>query len=125
MPNEVNTLVVYPRLTVYSEENFLGRSAVARGNLGIVNLDARLGGRGIESLRFFSTSSNATLVLFSRTNFRGEFRVFRGNRNLADLDDIIGDEDAESLISTNQRLTLVQIRAIRDTGVLPNGYRRI
>lgn len=121
MANQLNALVTYPRLTVYSEENFLGRSAIFRGNLGIRNLDTRLG--GIESLKFFSTSSNATLVLFTRTNFRGTFRVFRGNTNIRDLDDIIGDNDAESLISTNVRLTLAEIRAIRDSGSLPSGYR--
>jgi hypothetical protein len=118
-----NQLVTYPRLTIYNEENYLGRSAIYRGNLGIRNLDIPLG--GIESLRFFSTSSNATLVLFTSTNFRGNFRVFRGNTNLRDLDDIIGGNDAESLISTNARLTLAQIRAIRESGNLPSGYRLI
>ncbi|MFB9277984.1 hypothetical protein [Cohnella cellulosilytica] len=123
MANTVNPLQTYPRLTVYTDENYRGRSAIYRGNLGIVDLDRRLG--GIESLRFFSTSANATLVLFTRPNFRGTFRVFRGNTNIRDLDDIIGDNDAESLISTNQRLTLAQIRAIRDSGNLPQGYRRL
>lgn len=113
----------YPRLTVYSEEDFRGRSAIYRGNLGIANLDNRLG--GIESLRFFSTSTSKTLVLFTRTNFRGNFRVFRSNRNIRDLDDIIGGNDAESLISSNSFLSLAQIRAIRDSGQLPNGYRRL
>lgn len=113
----------YPRLTVYSEENFRGRSRIYRGNLGIRNTDAILD--GIESLRFFSTSSNATLVLFTRTRFRGNFRVIRGNRNIADLDDFIAGNDVESIISTNQRLTLAQIREIRRTGDLPPGYRVI
>lgn len=113
----------YPRLTIYEDESFRGRSQVLRGNLGILNLDNRLD--GVESLRFYSTSANATLVLFSRTRFRGNFRVFRGNRSLRDLDDIIGDNDAESLISTNSRLTLAQIRAIRESGSLPSGYRTL
>lgn len=94
-----------------------------RGNVGIRNLERTFG--DIESLRFFSTSSNATLVLFSEPNFRGAFRVFRGNTNLADLDDIIRGEEPESIISSNRRLTRAQIRAIRETGVLPSGFRSI
>lgn len=113
--------VVTPRLTVYSDENFRGRSRILRGNLGIRNIENIVG--GIESLKFFSRNSNATLVLFTRTNFRGNFRVIRGNRNIRDLDDFINGRDVESLISTNQRLTLAQIRNIRDSGELPRGYR--
>ncbi|MNC22574.1 hypothetical protein D3C76_245690 [compost metagenome] len=123
MKKEVHISQTYPRLTVYSEENHLGRSRIYTGNLGIRNTDAILD--GIESLRFFSTSSNATLVLFTRTRFRGSFRVLRGNRNIRDLDDYINGNDVESIISTNQRLTLTQIRNIRDTGNLPAGYRLI
>lgn len=123
MVKEVQVSQTYPRLTVYDEENFNGRRRVYTGNLGIRNTDNILD--GIESLRFFSTSSNATLVLFSRTRFRGSFRVLRGNHNLRDLDDFISGNDVESIISTNQRLTLDQIRRIRDTGTLPSGYRLI
>ncbi|WP_373456894.1 hypothetical protein [Paenibacillus sp. MDMC362] len=115
--------VVFPRLTLFRNEFFRGRRFVVRGNVGIRNLERTFG--DIESLRFFSTSSNATLVLFSETNFRGAFRVFRGNTNLADLDDIIRGEEPESIISSNRRLTRAQIRAIRETGVLPSGFRSI
>lgn len=113
----------YPRLTAYSEENYQGRTGIYRGNLGIANLEARLG--GIESLRFYSTNGNATLVLFSRTGFRGSYRVYRSNVSLGDLEDIIGGSDAESLISTNANLTNAQIQAIRSSGRLPSGYRRL
>ncbi|WNS45550.1 hypothetical protein [Paenibacillus sp. MMS20-IR301] len=123
MDKEVHISQTYPRLTVYSEENYRGRSRIYRGNLGIRNTDNILD--GIESLRFFSTSSNATLVLFSRTRFRGSFRVLRGNHSIRDLDDYISGNDVESIISTNQRLTLAQIRNIRNTGELPSGYRVI
>ncbi|MBM7567566.1 hypothetical protein [Paenibacillus sacheonensis] len=119
----VNTNVTYPRLTLYSEENYQGRSAIYRGNLGIVSLDAKLG--GIESLRFYSTSSSATLVLFSRTGFKGYFRVFRGVTNLREIEDIVVYGGAESLLSSNAYLTLDQIRAIRNSGQLPDNYRRI
>lgn len=120
--NRVVAQQTFPRLALFSDERFRGNRIILRGNLGIRNLDA---GRfdDVESLRFFSTNPNATLVLFTRTNFRGNFRVFRGNRNLADLDDIIGGNDPESLISSNRRLTLAQIRTIRDTGRLPSGFR--
>ncbi|MEF3304968.1 hypothetical protein [Paenibacillus sp. GYB003] len=111
----------FPRLALWTDENFRGRVRVLRGNLGIRNLDRF----DAESLRFFSTSPNATLVLFSRTNFRGAFRVFRGNRSIADLDDIIRGNDAESLISSNVRLSLAQIRTIRRTGRLPSGFRTL
>lgn len=120
---QVHVSQTYPRLTVYSEENFRGASRVYTGNLGIRNTDNILD--GIESLRFFSTSSNVTLVLFTRTRFRGNFRVYRGNRSIADLDDLISGNDVESIISTNQRLTLQQIRDIRSSGTLPAGYRLI
>lgn len=120
LSKEVSISQVFPRLTIFSEENFRGSSRILRGNLGIRNTDSILD--GIESLRFFSTSSNATLVLFTRTRFRGNFRVLRGNHNIADLDDFISGQDVESLISTNQRLTLTQIRNIRDRGTLPSGY---
>ncbi|RXZ78857.1 hypothetical protein EBB07_25465 [Paenibacillaceae bacterium] len=113
----------YPRLTVYEDEAFRGSRRILTGNLGIRNTDAIVD--GIESLRFFSTSSNATLVLFTRTRFRGNFRVLRGNQNIRDLDDFIAGNDVESLISTNQRLTLAQIRNIRNSGDLPSGYRLI
>ncbi len=113
----------YPRLFLYSEENYRGRRIVWRGNVGIRNLEARYD--DIESLRFFSTNSDATLVLFARENFRGRFRVFRGTTNIADLDDIIRGNDPESLIISSSRLTLEQIRRIRRTGVLPEGYRSV
>ncbi len=102
---------------------FGGASRVYTGNSGIRDTETVLD--GIESLRFFSTSSDATLVLFTRTRFKGNFQVFRGNRRFADLDDLIRGNDVESLISTNQRLTLQQIRNIRSTGKLPSGYRLI
>ncbi|WP_055110047.1 hypothetical protein [Paenibacillus ihumii] len=114
---------IFPRLRLFREEDFRGRRFVVRGNVGIRNLDRSFG--DIESLRFFSPSANATLVLFSRRNFRGRFRVFRGVTNIADLDDIIGDNDPESIISSNSRLSLDQIRAIRRTGNLPSGFRSI
>lgn len=114
---------VYPRLYLYSEENYRGRRYVWRGNVGIRNLERRYD--DIESLRFYSPSSNATLVLFDRINFQGNFRVFRGTRNIPDLDDIIRGESPESLIISRSRLTLEQIRQIRRTGVLPAGYRTV
>ncbi|WP_413374981.1 hypothetical protein [Paenibacillus taichungensis] len=120
MKKTVHVSQTYPRLTVYSEEDYRGRSRVYRGNTGLRNLDNILG--GVESLRFFSTSSNATLVVFTRPNFQGGFRVFRGNTNLRDLDDLIRGNDVESLISTNQRLTLAEIREIRSNRTLPSGY---
>ncbi|MGF9700367.1 MULTISPECIES: hypothetical protein [Paenibacillus] len=120
MKKTVQVSQTYPRLTVYSEENYNGRSRIYRGNTGLRNLDNILG--GVESLRFFSTSSNATLVVFTRPNFQGGFRVYRGNTNLRDLDDLIRGNDVESLISTNQRLTLAEIRAIRNNSRLPSGY---
>lgn len=123
MQKEVHISQTYPRLTVYNEENYRGRSRIYRGNLGIRDIDSILD--GIESLRFFSTSSNATLVLFSRTRFRGSFRVLRGNHSIRDLEDYISGNDVESIISTNQRLTLAQIRSIRSSGDLPSGYRVI
>ncbi|MRN55247.1 hypothetical protein [Paenibacillus monticola] len=123
MKKEVHVSQTYPRLTVYNEENFSGSSRIYTGNLGIRNTDSILD--GIESLRFFSTSSNATLVLFTRTRFRGNFRVLRGNRSISDLDDYINGNDVESIISSNQRLTLEQIRNIRSSGDLPSGYRLI
>lgn len=123
MKKEVHVSQTYPRLTVYNEENFRGSSRIYTGNLGIRNTDRILD--GIESLRFFSTSSNATLVLFTRTQFRGNFRVLRGNHSIRDLDDFISGNDVESIISTNQRLTLEQIRNIRSSGTLPAGYRLI
>ncbi|MBY3624650.1 hypothetical protein HGO21_34685 [Acinetobacter sp. CUI P1] len=123
MKKEVHVSQTYPRLTVYNEENFRGSSRIYTGNLGIRDTDRILD--GIESLRFFSTSSNATLVLFTRTQFRGNFRVLRGNHSIRDLDDFISGNDVESIISTNQRLTLEQIRNIRSSGTLPAGYRLI
>lgn len=120
MKKVVSISQTYPRLTVYSEENYRGRSRIYRGNTGLRNLDNILD--GVESLRFFSTSANATLVLFTRPNFQGGFRVFRGNTNLRDLDDLIRGNDVESLISTNERLTLAEIRAIRRNRRLPAGY---
>ncbi|MNP09037.1 hypothetical protein D3C76_1011270 [compost metagenome] len=114
---------IFPRLFLYREENYLGRRFVWRGNVGIRNLERRYD--DIESLRFFSPSSDATLVLFSRTNFRGAFRVFRGTTNISDLDDIIRGNDPDSLIISSIRLTLEQIREIRRTGVLPEGFRNV
>lgn len=111
--------VVYPRLTLYSEENYRGRTRILNGNLGLTNTDE------VESLRFFSTSANATLVLFTRINFKGNFRIYRGSRNIPDLDDLIAGNDVESLISSNIRLSEAQVREIRRTGTLPQGFRRI
>lgn len=119
----ISQQVVYPRLRLWTDENFRGRRFTWRGNVGLRNLDRLYG--GIESLRFFSPSANATLVLFSRSNFRGNFRVFRGTTNLPDLDDIIRGDDPESLIISNRRLTLAQIREIRRTGRLPSGFRTV
>nr|WP_106406109.1 hypothetical protein [Paenibacillus solani] len=115
--------VLFPRLALFRNEFYRGRRFVVRGNVGIRNLERAFG--EIESLRFFSTNPNATLVLFSEPNFRGRIRVFRGNTNIGDLDDIIRGEEPESIISSNRRLTLAQIREIRNTGELPNGFRTI
>ncbi|MNN09454.1 hypothetical protein D3C76_791210 [compost metagenome] len=123
MVNRAFISQTFPRLTVWDEENFRGSRRILTGNLGIRNIDNILD--GIESLRFFSTSSNATLVLFTRTRFRGNFRILRGNRSLADLDDLINGQDVESIISSNQRLTVQQVRNIRSSGQLPSGYRTI
>lgn len=120
---QLNALVTLPRLAVYSEENFFGARRIYRGNLGIGNLESILD--GIESLRFFSTNPNATLVVFSQRNFGGRYIVYRGSRNLRDLDDLIRGNDVESLISSNQRLTAAQIQFINNTGRLPRGYRRV
>jgi hypothetical protein len=114
---------VFPRLFLYRDENFRGTRFVWRGNLGLRNLERLYD--DIESLRFFSTNPNATLVLFSRPNFQGAFRVFRGNTNIADLDDIIAGNDPDSLVMANSRLTLTQIRNIRSSGNLPQGFRTI
>lgn len=118
-----STPVRYPRLRVYSEENFRGLRRTYRGNLGIPDIDSVL--TGIESLRFFSTNPGATLVLFDRSRFRDNFVILRGNRRIAELDDFLRRGDVESLISTNQRLTPMQVRAIQRTGRLPSGYRLI
>ncbi|WP_150268310.1 hypothetical protein [Paenibacillus tepidiphilus] len=115
------TTVLYPRLRVFSEENFRGLRRTFRGNLGIADVDAVL--TGIESLRFFSTNPNATLVLFDRSGFRDRFVILRGNRSIRELDDILRRGDVESLIATNQRLTPVQVLAIQRSGRLPAGYR--
>ncbi|AZK46962.1 hypothetical protein [Paenibacillus lentus] len=113
----------FPRLRLFRDENYTGRRFVIRGNVGIRNLERSFG--DIESLRFFSPNSGATLVLFSRTNFRGNFRVFRGTTNIADLDDIIAGNDPDSIIISNTRLSLTEIRTIRRTGTLPSGFRSI
>jgi hypothetical protein len=123
MEKPVSISQIYPRLTVYSEENFRGLRRVYRGNLGIADIDAVL--TGIESLKFFSTNPNASLVLFDRSRFRDNFVVLRGNRIIRELDDFLRRGDVESLIASNQRLTLAQIRKIRRTGELPPGYRLI
>jgi hypothetical protein len=123
MKATISQQVVFPRLFLYSEENYRGRRFVWRGNVGIRNLERLYDDIG--SLRFFSPSSNATLVLFDRPNFRGNFRVFRGTTNIRDLDDIIRGEEPDSLIISRSRLTLAQIRRIRRTGTLPQGYRTI
>ncbi|WP_339315438.1 hypothetical protein [Paenibacillus sp. FSL R10-2734] len=117
------TSVIYPRLTVYSEENFRGRRRTYRGNLGFPDVDTII--TGIESLRFFSTNPNATLVLFDRSRFRDNFVILRGNRSIRELDDFLRRGDVESLIATNERLTRAQVRAIQRTGNLPAGYRLI
>lgn len=114
---------VYPRLYLYREEDYRGRRFVWRGNVGIRNLERRYD--DIESLQFYSTSSNATLVLFESPNFRGNFRVFRGTTNIRDLGDIIQGDSPESLIISRSRLTLEQIRQIRQSGNLPSGYRTV
>lgn len=114
---------VFPRLFLFRDENFRGRRFVWRGNVGIRNLERLYD--DIESLRFFSPSANATLVLFSRPNFRGAFRIFRGTRNIADLDDIVAGESPDSLIISRRRLTVAQVRNIRRTGNLPQGFRRV
>ncbi|WP_243767110.1 hypothetical protein [Paenibacillus agricola] len=100
MIRRIQATLVFPHLTVFSEENFRGASRIFRGNLGIRSTESILD--GAESLRFFSTSQNATLVVFTRKNFKGNFIVYRGNRNLRDLDDLIRGNDVESLISFNQ-----------------------
>lgn len=115
--------IIYPRLRVYSEENFRGLRRTYRGNLGIADIDSVL--TGIESLRFFSTNPNATLVLFDRSRFRDNFVILRGNRSIRELDDFLRRGDVESLISSNQRLTPAQVRVIQRTGSLPSGYRLI
>ncbi|OXM13353.1 hypothetical protein [Paenibacillus herberti] len=114
--------VLFPRLTLFSDESFNGQFVIGRGNLGIRNLENIFDGP--ESLRFLSDNRNACLVLFTRTAFRGNFRIYLGPaRNLPELEDLLRGEDVESLISSNQRLSVAQVRLIRLTGVLPAGFR--
>jgi hypothetical protein len=112
--------IIYLRLRVYSEENVHGLRRTYRGNLGIADIDSVL--TGIESLRFFSTNRNATLLLFDRSHFRDNFVILRGNRSIRELDNFLRRGDVESLISSNQRLTPAQVRTIQRTGSLPSGY---
>jgi hypothetical protein len=114
---------VYPRLYLYTDENYRGRRFVWRGNVGLSNLERLYD--DIESLRFYSPSANATLVLFTRPNFRGAYRIIRGTRNIPDLDDIVAGESPDSLIISRVRLTTQQVRNIRNTGNLPSGFRRV
>lgn len=123
MAAKKETSILYPRLRVYSEENFRGLRRTYRGNLGLPDIDSIL--TGIESLRLFSTNANATLVLFDRSGFRDNFVILRGNRSISELNDILRRGDVESLIATNERLTPAKVRAIQRTGSLPPGYRLI
>ncbi|WP_342406089.1 hypothetical protein [Brevibacillus sp. FSL K6-2834] len=109
-----------PRLTLFDDENFRGRSRVFRGNVAIRNVERIFDEP--ESLRFRSNGRGATLVLFSRNNFKGAFRIIRVSRSIADVERIIGfDFEANSIIMTSRRLTLQQVLNIRRTGKLPSG----
>ncbi|SDS50560.1 hypothetical protein SAMN05444162_1617 [Paenibacillaceae bacterium GAS479] len=114
--------LAFPRLTLFSDEFFNGQFVIGRGNLGIRDLDNIFDGP--ESLRFLADNPRACLVLFTRPNFKGNFRIYLGPaRNLPVLEDLLRGEDVESLISSNQRLSVAQVRLIRLTGILPAGFR--
>ncbi|MDR9855143.1 hypothetical protein RJP21_16115 [Paenibacillus sp. VCA1] len=112
-----------PRLTIFEEKDFRGRSRVIAGNLGIENMDSVFG--GAQSLRFRSACWSPTLVLFSRPGFKGRFHIYRGNMNFSDLQNLFFGCDVGSLISSGKRLSRRKIRQFRKTGQLPSHYRLI
>lgn len=112
----------FPILFLFNQTRFRGRRFVWRGNRALRNL-GNLYRNDIESLRFISPSGRATLVLFSEPNFRGRFRVFRGTTNIPNLNGFIAGQDPESLIISSRRLSIIEIRRIRRTGILPRGFR--
>lgn len=114
------TQVRLPRLTLYSDENFRGRSRVFRGNRAIRNIDRIFDEP--KSLRFRSNGRGATLVLFSRNNFQGSFRMIRLSRGIADVERFLGFE-VHSIIMSSSRLTLQQVLTIHRTGRLPRRFR--
>ncbi|MEK0317648.1 hypothetical protein [Cohnella sp. 56] len=116
----MRTNQLYPRLYLYSDENYCGNRYVWRGNRALRNLDrlySRLG-----SLQFYSPRRDATLVLFSRANFRGRFRIYRGTTNIRNLNALFGGRGVGSLIMTSACLTPSQVREISRTGCLPPGF---
>ena len=115
---------VYPRLYLYKVKNYGGRRFVWRGNVGIRNLNSTYSG-GINSLRFYSPSADATLVLFDQANFTGNFRLFRGTTDLPDLDAAVCNSKPVSLIISQSPLTIAQIQQISRSGTLPPGYRTV
>ena len=107
---------VFPVLNLFSDENFRGRRRTFRGSVAVRDMERRFGFDG-ESLRFFSTNPNATLVIFSDENFRGSFRIIRGSQNLRDV------EDVESFVMANFRISEAQVRRLQRTKRLPSNFR--
>jgi len=105
---------VFPVLRLYSDENYRGRRLTLRGNVASRDLERLF---DADSLRFFSTNPNATLVIFSEENFRGSFRIIRGNRNIRDIDDM------ESFVMANFRISEADVRRLQRTKRLPNNFR--
>ncbi|RKD21039.1 hypothetical protein BEP19_15275 [Ammoniphilus oxalaticus] len=105
---------VFPVLRLFSEENYRGRSVTVRGAVAVRDLERRF---DTDSLRFFSTNPNATLVIFSEKNFHGSFRIIRGNRNIRNIDDM------ESFVMANFHISEAQVRRLQRTGRLPRFFR--
>lgn len=105
---------VYPVLRLYSEENYRGRRVTVRGAVAVRDLERHF---DAESLRFFSTNPNATLVIFSEEHFQGRFRIIRGNRNVRDIDDM------ESFVMANFRISESDVRRLQRTRQLPPIFR--
>ncbi|MDI4645248.1 hypothetical protein [Cohnella hashimotonis] len=111
---------VYPRLSLFSQKNYKGCRYVWRGNRALRDLRRLYSHLG--SLRFFSPSREATLVLFSRPDFQGKFRIYRGTTNIPDLKCLFGGRGPGSLIISRYCLKHEQIKMIRRTGCLPPGF---
>lgn len=114
-----------PQLSLFSDTSFGGTRRRFAGPLGVRNLGLFGLDDTVESLRFTSNTTNATLVLFADRNYQGRFLRLNAPQNIEDLADENFENQASSFIMANFNITPADIQNIQNSREVPANFGEV